>query len=245
MDNEFRNNAQEFQEMLPCDSIVIENPKNISEVMAEYKKLLKQGKADGFIPIIIVPSDSMLEIFEFASSDEESGLSPTAIIEKANKLDAESILEKRRQEAWPDEHDNHDIMGELKKSEPIKNFYCPVNHPSNLPYPQLVVAKIPTEKPWEAAAWIPLGGYNECPAPEEQVAVYRHWFEKYGAIPAAASYDIWELYVEQPVKSEAEAQALALEQCSFCPDIIWQGMGSINALAGSLIDSTVWFFWWD
>ncbi len=28
---------------------------------------------------------------------------------------------------------------------------------------ELILAKIPTEKPWEIFAWVPFGGWNECP----------------------------------------------------------------------------------
>lgn len=38
---------------------------------------------------------------------------------------------------------------------------------------------------------------------------------------------------------------LAREQFAFCEDIVYQGVGSIPALAKGLEQSTVWYFWWD
>ena len=93
--------------------------------------------------------------------------------------------------------------------------------------------------------WFPMGGFNECPLPEEQVAIFKYWYEKYGAAPALVTHDVWELYVENPPNTQEEAESLAWEQYGFCSDIVWQGIGTVNGLAGTLIHSSVWYFWWD
>jgi hypothetical protein len=38
---------------------------------------------------------------------------------------------------------------------------------------------------------------------------------------------------------------LAWEQFGFCGDIVWQGAGTVNSLAGTLMNSSFWYFWWD
>jgi hypothetical protein len=39
--------------------------------------------------------------------------------------------------------------------------------------------------------------------------------------------------------------ALAWEQYWYCLDIVDQGVGSVSALAATLLNSTYWYFWWD
>ncbi len=31
----------------------------------------------------------------------------------------------------------------------------------------------------------------------------------------------------------------------YCPDIVDQGVGTLDALATVLVSGSVWFFWWD
>jgi hypothetical protein len=32
---------------------------------------------------------------------------------------------------------------------------------------------------------------------------------------------------------------------AFCPDNIWQGVGTVSEYGESLVDATLWPFWWD
>jgi hypothetical protein len=41
------------------------------------------------------------------------------------------------------------------------------------------------------------------------------------------------------------ALKLAQEQYGFCFDIVEQGVGTIENLAGGLTASNIWYFWWD
>ena len=109
---------------------------------------------------------------------------------------------------------------------------------------EVIIAKIPTENPWEVFAWLPFGGWNECPEPEIMMAVGKYWFQKFGAVPAVISHDILE-FVAQPLRDRSAAVGLALEQYAFCNDIIDQGCQEVCILADMLAKSSVWFFWWD
>jgi len=107
-----------------------------------------------------------------------------------------------------------------------------------------VLAKIPTAHPWEIFAWLPFGGWNECPDTEALMAVSKYWFEAYGAVPAAVSHDVLEYLAPEPVEKQ-DARILAREMIAFCPDIIEQGEAEPGELAESLTESAIWFFWWD
>nr|WP_280518542.1 DUF4253 domain-containing protein [Lederbergia wuyishanensis] len=140
-----------------------------------------------------------------------------------------------------DEEDDYDIRGEFSIKEPTNHFLTVEDAIGE----KVILAKIPTDKPWEVAAWVRMGGINECPLPEQQVAIFKYWYEKYGAIPAVVTPDVWELFVENPPTTQKESESLAWEQFGFCGDIVWQGVGTVNALAGTLKNSSVWYFWWD
>lgn len=75
------------------------------------------------------------------------------------------------------------------------------------------------------------------------VKVARYWYEKYSAVPAVIGHDTLE-FIAKPVEKN-DAMALAMEQYVLCPDIVDQGIGTVGALADTLMQSSVWFFWWD
>jgi hypothetical protein len=59
------------------------------------------------------------------------------------------------------------------------------------------------------------------------------------------THDVLEFRVARPPTSRDAALALAESQYYYCPDIVEQGMESIEALALSLLKSKIWYFWWD
>ena len=102
------------------------------------------------------------------------------------------------------------------------------------------------KNPWEVFAYLPFGGWNECPDTAELMAIARYWLEQYGAVPAVITHDVLECALPAPVP-EDQAMELAMEQYAFCPDAVDQGPedASIGWLADTLCQSDKWFFWWD
>jgi hypothetical protein len=113
------------------------------------------------------------------------------------------------------------------------------------PLPEIYIALLPTREAWQAGAYTRFGGWNECPAAEVQVAFAKRWFRLHGASVVANTADVLEFRVERPISSRDEALAMAREQYLFCEDIVEQGVGTLDALAATLLDATVWYFWWD
>ena len=58
------------------------------------------------------------------------------------------------------------------------------------------------------------------------IDVAKHWYEKYGAVPALISSNILEMQAESTI-CEKMAGELALEQYMFCNDIVDQGVGTV------------------
>jgi len=231
-----------------CDCEIIEDAKSVALIMDRYKGLLAQGKTSGFVPIIVIPSRMMSEVLdrEQAQSYSEEDLSVEAVSARSDPLSGQDILKDRLTMNEPEDGDDeHDHIGSFVAGKPTHRFEALTDFSTGRVVKEAIIAKIPTDKPWEAAAWFPMGGFNDCPVPEEQVAVFRYWYEKYGAVPALVTHEIWELYVENPIETEEAAKVAAMEQYAFAGDIVWQGVGTVNALAGTLLNSTVWCFWWD
>jgi hypothetical protein len=166
------------------------------------------------------------------------------ILQKAEAVDADAFLSARLAEYTEMHEDEDDITGEFEDCGPV-DFLLSINAKNDIP--EIILAKIPTTNPWELPAWVPMGGFNDCPSPAEQIAVFRRWHERYGAVPVVVSYDVWELELrgKEPVKDNAGAEALAKEQFAFCCDIVTQGCENIQNLASRLKGSSVWYFWWD
>ena len=104
---------------------------------------------------------------------------------------------------------------------------------------------LPTQDPTEAPAYLRFGGWNDCPAPEVQVAALRSWRDRYGAVIASLTSDVLELHVDRPPATREAAMALATEQFFYCTDIVVQGTQTIPALAQTILGSRWWYFWWD
>jgi hypothetical protein len=116
---------------------------------------------------------------------------------------------------------------------------------SRATFPVVELSLVALNHPYEAPAYLGFGGWNDCPAPEIQVAALRDWFERFGAVPAAMSGDVMECVVARPPQTEVASLQLAAEQWLFCGDIVSQGTMSVRRLALELWRQPKWFFWWD
>ena len=237
-------------DFLSCGCELFQNEKSGDKIIDRWKELTEQGKQEGFFPLLIVPDDVLVDSLECALEDADAENTPEGvaafrktILREAENIGASALLEERFAQSMPDGEDGDAIWGEFKPSEPSDRFVSLLD--GKKPRPEILIAKIPAEHPWELGAWVPMGGFNDCPGPAEQVAIFKYWNEKYGAVPGLVTYDTWEMELTRPPVTDEEAEALAKEQFAFCYDIVDQGMDTIRALASTLKNSTTWFFWWD
>lgn len=111
--------------------------------------------------------------------------------------------------------------------------------------PKVYIVTLPTDDWTEIPAYLNFGGWNDCPAPEQQVAAFRYWRDRHGARLVALGRDVVNIQVERRPTTRDEALQLAREQYTYCADIVEQGVGSLSALAAALMGSDWWYFWWD
>lgn len=113
------------------------------------------------------------------------------------------------------------------------------------PYSEVFLTMLPTMESWTAPCFLKIGGWNEVPNAEEHAALFKYWFEQFGATVACIADDTIEMTVARPASTREEALALAKQQYIYCADIVHQGVDSVEALAATLLGATVWYFWWD
>lgn len=244
---EITEEAQTIIDFIGCECEFVPAGKSVKTITQMYNKLVEEGKKDGFTPIIVVATDNLLathlsgirnELGEGKTpADHRSELLSAKPVDskkwlsKSIKLLSENgMLDDEKYEDFDDEYDD-------EEEENADNEFGGFSDDDDL-----ILAKIPTTDPWEVFAWVPFGGWNECPGPDIMMAVSKHWYEKYGAVPAVISHDSLE-FSAKPIDVK-HAKQLAKEQCAFCPEMVLDG-GYLGEVIDSLTKSTVWFFWWD
>jgi len=225
---------------LGCGFELFERETDGNRILSRWRELSQAGPREGFFPLIIPVSGLLAETLDIALEESDLLESPDGpqiirdqILAEARQTDPVTILRPL----------GDGDFGEYLPGQPDNVFRAYMD--GGVPYEEVLIAKIPAKAPWELPAWVPMGGYNECPAPESQVAVFRYWHENYGAVPVSATNAIWEMHVPRPPQTEAEAMTLAAGQYAFCQDIVSQGTATVGALAGLLKGANAWYFWWD
>ena len=236
-------NAAIIAELIGCEWRYIDVPPDSEELFAFYMSEAEKGKTEGYTPIILVVNDTLLESLQL-NYEEKGGVDDFRKRSlSADISQGEAILKKRfnvNMEQLDEEFSAEDKYGEYNdKVVPATRFICTDKKKT------LILVNIPVNEPWKIFAWIPFGGWNECPDAEDMMAVCKYWYDKYKAVPAVISSDELQMYVPSPVNDIDRALKIAEEQYAFCNDTVDQGYDSIKALASSLIGSDVWYFWWD
>lgn len=223
------------------------------EVEEAYKQAAERGKKEGFTPLLLVSSDTLADTLEYSAQESYS---KEEIIQQ-QEMDAEKMLQEWYEEMAEDyiEMDAEEMQRRWREEtgEELEEYGEEINEFSSLSsythdgIEETILVEIPVKNPWEVIAWVPMGGWNECPAADEMMEVCRYWHKKYGAVPALISSDSLEFALEKPISDENEARQAAKEHYAFCHDRIDQGTetGTIDELANCISKSTVWFFWWD
>ncbi|WP_215700634.1 DUF4253 domain-containing protein [Clostridium sp. MCC353] len=212
-----------------------------------YLEKLKEWEGEGYVPFIVQEDDFEVMEETIARVKEDYGSIENYtkdVLEKSKKTDAEHFFEEN-QEAylWWQEYVNEGNSESASSWEkgplPQYDLYLPSYAKRYL------ILKVPAKMPYEVLAYVPFGGYNACPLPEEHIAVAKRWYEQYGAVPCAVGYDTLQFYLETPVTDKEDVEQLAKEMMIYCEDIVTQGAEDIEYLERSIRESPFWFFWWD
>jgi hypothetical protein len=242
------------------------------EAVALWKRLRRLVPKTGHWPALL-GTDEDLEILEESLEDAE-GQSPRSVIRRGEKASVAAFFTRRQRAAVEEarealrqfretpDGDNAVAHYErmLAQEAPLNGlprgawpvgrhassgFSIPHDPLTHKPLPAIHVGLFPAENGWEVPAFLMFGGWNECPGPQEHVAVLRSWHARYGAEVVGVTHDIVETWVARPPRTRADALALAREQYLYCPDIVDQGTETLDVLAATLLRGKSWYFWWD
>lgn len=238
--------VQRLIELLDCPCQHFREGTNINVIMSAYNEAFARREMDGCTPLIIVIDNLFFQTIDDYEQFAANLKSKREQVLSSPQIDVRKwFTEKLTQ--WKSELGNswNDVVGEVvgERADAARGFHGFVNFGTQKSM-ECILAKIPVTNPWEIFAWLPFGGWNECPPPEEIIWIAKYWYEKYGAIPAVMTDSILE-FAARPVKDKTAALDLALEQFAFCDDNVFQGVDTIGRLAGRLMHSSVWYFWWD
>lgn len=248
IDSEQLDLIREFMEYLSCPCQMLRPTREDGELMEAYYAARQRGKREGFVPVLVRCDDLLLECMLENSDRESDGeeFSHRAVEDYRRSLlslplpGGEDVRAALLADALP--ADDPAGMAEGGEIEGFCSYWSEERDSTDF----VLLCEVPVEHPWEVFAYLPMGGWNNCPAPAEMMAVARHWYEQYGAVPAAMSHDILEFALEEKVP-EADCMLLAREQSAFCPErVLTCGEDcSVSRLAGDLARSNLWFFIWD
>ncbi|MEZ3469565.1 MAG: DUF4253 domain-containing protein [Schaedlerella sp.] len=234
--------AERFQ----CRYTVFEKGTAPEPVEQAYRRALEAGRTEGFYPAIFLLDEYAVEwLEEVVSQDYDRD----EIIANCGD-NGKEILEERYQEYMEDleldEEGQEDFIGNETEGEVLHHFigYCSFSD-CNLEADVLLL-ELPVRHPWEIIGYLPMGGWNECPGPEEMISICKYWYEAYQAIPAVFTHDVMEFYAPAGLNG-ADSLEAAKEHYAFCVDRVDQGTRTykLSELAAGLEGSDVWYFWWD
>ena len=196
----------------------------------------------GGTPIILGNKEAFERVVECMEMNDTQ--TTEELIEAAEKIDPVAWLRAREEE----DAEYYELeQGEWPEGEESPNStitaHCSVrNHE---PYPEVFVTVIPAPQSWMVPCFLRIGNWNSVPKAEEHAALFKYWGQKFGANVACIADDVIEFTVQSPPRTREDALALAREQYVYCADIVHQGVGSVEALAATLLNARVWYFWWD
>ena len=214
------------------------------DIEKKYLASYKEGKEKGFTPVFLVLYNTLLEKFEIDMEDEDTDNIMDIVksnLEKYKDINAVEFLKKFQKENTEDSRESIDDYFTEKDykyddSEKYNLELSTLFDYDNYLKDDVILVKVPTIKPYEVLAYFGMGS--------EGIATIKYWYEKYGAIPAAITYDEIEFYVERPVLTFEEAKKLAIEQYAFCYGLLWECYNTLDELASTIYKNVHWYFWW-
>ena len=213
---------------------------NSQDAMQAWQDAYNRDQGNGYYPVILEVDDYYSDFL-----DEESENSDDSSFRKwrhdalcCQPLDGKQILSERLKELksdYTEEEWQEDIVGDDAEND--------VDDELNIGSDELWLVEVPVEHPWQVFAYIPMGGWDDCPKPEEQMAIAKYWQEQYDAKVIHISGNLVEYKLPHPVKSDN--LQLAEEQYSYCPDFIEENYETLKTLENILSKASLWYFWWD
>jgi hypothetical protein len=225
---------EELQSISPCPLLRVAGDK-VSETWEE------QRRRPGVAPVLLGNRTAAAVVLQ---EGQRAGGSVAAVLEQALKLDVEAWKAERIR-AKPDLYDVSKVDGPWDGVDRRIGPFIPSHDHRGVPYPEVFFALVQVEAPWQVPAHLRNNGLGDLPSSVVQVALFKRWYERYGAVLCTIADSVIELQLESsPMLTMEEAHALAVELFIYCPDNIHQGIITMGNYAAALRDTRLWYFWW-
>lgn len=212
------------------------------DTVQTWERLRMQAGATGFWPVMLGDDDDLDLLLDRLDDPSETAQS---IVAEGMRLDAETWLDEMIQESVVDPESYDCFHGEWPEDVgPSVKFALSLGG-SDAPAERIHFAMVPAAESWQTPAYMKFGGLGENPRPAEHVALLKRWHTLYGVEVAALCVDRMECRVARPPRERATALRLAEEQFAYCVDLVVEATHTVEALAATLLNGTVWTFWWD
>jgi hypothetical protein len=201
-----------------------------------WRRLRASVDVSGFWPVILGPIEDHPVLDEIPDDDEVDDA-----IAQGLTLDVDDRLAELREAAETDAEGEYEVppRGPTDATPGDPDAFHLAEKPGWL---GLIRADegylVPGLLLWWGAANYDIG-------PADHVALLKHWHDRYGAELVALGSDMIELRVANPPVDPDEQLAVAEDQYWYCPDVVDQGVETVDALAIAQVASRRWVFWWD
>lgn len=199
----------------------------------ENKEAIKRGYS-----VVIIDKDEILKDYIELVKDEYGSYEKMykEIQTAAKEVDVENFFNEYKET-------NKTLFSEWKKGKSEIDSYEAYNDLYVLS-DEIYLAMIPSENPYDVFAYIPMGNFNECPNNHELLAVFKHWYEEYGVIPAIITRDSVHISLSKTL-SDDEIEQLAEEILLLNMETQNFAYSTKEDLVKGLKHSKYWMFWWD
>lgn len=230
-----KNDMDKFNEKYINLSVAnISNEKDLSNL---FEIESEKAKIEGY-SVVIIEKDDILKDYIELMMDKYGSYKKMykAIKTKANQIDVDNIFDE-------DKENNQSLMKDWKKGKSELKSYEAYNDLYVLA-DDIYLAMIPSENPYDVFAYIPMGGFNECPNNDELLAVFKHWYEVYGIVPAIITYDSVHMSLTKAL-SDQQIEQLADEILLLNIETQINTYSTKEDLVKGLKHSKYWRFWWE
>ena len=174
------------------------------KAMEWYEKAFAAGREEGFVPVLVAPTEEMSHHVLRSGSLWENR--QEALAEAEEIYQERYGSEKQREELTCSEELLH-MIGYLA------SLYCASEEECTF-----ALVLVPAENIWELPAWLPTGGMREdIPDLTTQIVTFRHWYNQHGMLPVYMDDESWEICLTQAPKTRLRRLQFSLELCTFCP----------------------------
>ncbi len=229
-----------------CEAKKIDSNTSREELTNLYGRAVDEGRQKGYTPVFVVVNDMLEETVEAQFGSIGSAEEYVKSVLSKSHSNGKEIFERRYSdivERYGDELEyiDRDMLDEML---PMLGNEQSTIMPSVSDYEgSLYLVQIPTLNPYEIFAWLPFGGWNECPDTDDMISMCKYWYDSYGAVPVIVTCDTLTLRIDEPLTDMETALNATKEQLAFCEDIA--DCADVEALIAMTYNKHYWSFWWD